>query len=636
MNATMLETTILETRSMPEALLATTLAGEYRPGSNLKGQVAGANWLFLLPSLELGTVLCLGIPSLASLRTLASFADRVLLLVMDEAAEERARQTSQTLGAANLQPLSMDGVRLPLADRSVDLLVVTAGRFLPSGVDGPLAVELLRLLKPHGHIFQEHQGSSPRLPWTAGMAAATFWVTPVGGGEIHTAVPQEDEETIRYFVAHGLFSPLAEDLAQGGKRALGRRSQVTAGGSAAAASGRRGWKATLGGTVKRAAASGIQALESGEARLLRSPRLRRWAGRHATLFSPQPLASPPGYLARLAQEAGVSLEGFRWGLVARGDYSSRKLLFFLFDPSVDPDGQADPQPRYVVKMVRDPRFNPRLENERRSLEALARLNVLDPETFPQVVFAGRHAGLALVGETVVAGVPFRERSQGGADCPHLQAAADWFTRLGAGSADTGQVSSDQAGAVLAELLARFQAIYQPDPALVRFLEGQIRRLADARHPFPVVFQHGDPGVWNMLVTPSGKVALLDWEAGERQGMPLWDLFYFLRSYVMGAARRQGISQRLEGFRRLFLEESPWSQAMVAFVDRYVTAVGAPAEAVLPLFYTCWMHRSLKEANRLEPARLSQGHYLNLLRLTVEQQRSWTLRRLAGMESEGSR
>ena len=628
MNATMFETSTLEIHTMPKALLATTLAGEYRPGSNLKGEVAGANWLFLLPSLALETVLCLGIPSRASLRTLASFADRVLLLAGDAGGEERARQVVQALGMGNVQPLRLDGTGLPLADRSVDLLVMASAPVPAPPVDGPLAVELLRLLKPGGHIFQEHRGARPPSIRAAGLAAVTFWVTPVTGGEIHTAVPVEDPTTARYFLEHRLFSPLATVLVQGRKRALDGSKKAPGQGAGARP---RGWKASLRSPAKRAVTGALQALERGEAGLSRPRALRRWLGRHATLLSAQPVDGPPRYLAQLAQEAGLSLEGFRWGLVARGDYSSRKLLFFLFEDEAGADGE----PAYIVKMVRDPRFNPRLENEWQALEALARLDVLDPESYPRVAFAGHHAGLAMVGETNVAGAPFRERSQGTADCPHLHAAADWFTRLGAGTARLDGTNGQQTGAVLADLLARFQAIYRPDPALARFLEAQIRQLANADLPLPTVFQHGDPGTWNMRVTPSGKVALLDWEAAELQGMPLWDLFYFLRSYVVGAARKQGIAQRLEGFQRLFLAESPWSQAAVRFVDRYVQEVGVPREAVLPLFFTCWMHRSLKEANRLEPARLAQGHYVNLLRLCVEQQDSWTLQRLAQRTDEVS-
>jgi hypothetical protein len=49
--------------------------------------------------------------------------------------------------------------------------------------------------------------------------------------------------------------------------------------------------------------------------------------------------------------------------------------------------------------------------------------------------------------------------------------------------------------------------------------------------------------------------------------------------------------------------------------------------VEPLFYTCWMHRALKEATRLQPDRLESGTYVRLLRLCVARRDAPGLRRL---------
>jgi hypothetical protein len=42
------------------------------------------------------------------------------------------------------------------------------------------------------------------------------------------------------------------------------------------------------------------------------------------------------------------------------------------------------------------------------------------------------------------------------------------------------------------------------------------------------------------------------------------------------------------------------------------------ELIEPLFYTCWMHRGLKEATRLTPNTLACGHYFNVLRASIDQ------------------
>ena len=71
--------------------------------------------------------------------------------------------------------------------------------------------------------------------------------------------------------------------------------------------------------------------------------------------------------------------------------------------------------------------------------------------------------------------------------------------------------------------------------------------------FPLVFQHGDPGPWNVLITSDGRPGFLDWEAAEPHGMPLWDLFHFLRSFGFQVSRAAGTRDPLRSFAEQFLE-----------------------------------------------------------------------------------
>ena len=131
-----------------------------------------------------------------------------------------------------------------------------------------------------------------------------------------------------------------------------------------------------------------------------------------------------------------------------------------------------------------------------------------------------------------------------------------------------------------------------------------------------------------------RVAFLDWEAAEPQGMPLWDLFYFLRSYSVWVARTRGAGDGLTGLTQHFLAESPLTPLIVASTQRYCEQTGLSTSLVEPLFYTCWMHRALKEATRLAPAKLGNGHYMNLLRRCIEQRAAPTLTRLFSLSVIG--
>jgi hypothetical protein len=322
-----------------------------------------------------------------------------------------------------------------------------------------------------------------------------------------------------------------------------------------------------------------------------------------------PGGAPPAYVRALAAAAGAPVDDCRTALAAPADYPSRKAILFLFR------GDA-PRPSFVVKLTRDPAFNDRLENERRALDALAAKGIGDPDTVPRATFFGRHAGLAVLGETAVAGVPFRQVTTARADCPLARRAADWLVDLAARTADPDAAAPADVAGALQQLLERFVALYRPDAAERALLEAQVDAIARSAAPFPVVLQHGDPGTWNLLIGEGGRPAFLDWEAAETHGMPLWDLFYFARSVAVTVARRAGTRSALDAFAEHYLDDGPLGRWLGGVVEAYCAQIGLDRALVGPLFLTCWMHRALKEATSLPPEHLQSGRYVALLRLSL--------------------
>jgi hypothetical protein len=320
-----------------------------------------------------------------------------------------------------------------------------------------------------------------------------------------------------------------------------------------------------------------------------------------------------------------------WGLSAKGEYSSRKVLFFLFDSRKEE--KTSPKPVYIVKMVRDHIYNPRVENEFNALTQLRKVDFGIRETIPKAVFFGHHRNLAIVGETIIEGVALRQKTEWSDVCPYARSAIDWFIELGEATSNQDGVTSMEEAATLEKLFERFNEIYQLSTEHYSFLVKQIERVRDSCTPFPLVIQHGDPGTWNALAQPNNGVAFLDWEAAELHGVPLWDLLYFLRSYCVGAARAQGTRDRLIGFEEQFLGQSKISHLVIEAIKRYCKHTGLSGNMVEPLFYTCWVHRALKESTRLKPFNLDNGHYVNLLRLCIDKRDSSTLRKIFVQEAQ---
>jgi hypothetical protein len=546
---------------------------QFVPGSNVRGDVAGASWVFALPRLEFDRILCWGAPAPASLAMLARLArERLICCSVGRAAAALERWRA----AHGLQHVEVRADAAGLDQLGpVDLCVLPRGG-VGRGLD---AERLLRILQPDGIVYCEGRGTlgAPTVSRSLQILAALGWsvVLPIAStpsrGEVHSLVPAGDSATWRDFASqarHGL------ELPWPGVRRL-ERAWRRAGGNVPVR--RRGF-------IVGSAASGI------------SP-------------------APPRYLRELARGAGFDIDSHRWGLWARGDYDSQKAILYLYP-------RAAPTPDAAVKLTRAGNFNRRLENEALVLSNLQRVPAR--AMAPALLFAGPAGKLFAVGESAVDGVPFERRTTAGAECSLLNEALDALTSLGEQTA-LPAASSAHAEA-LRDLLERYRSLYAPPAAESNFLAAQIDTLARLDRPLPIVLQHGDPGAWNAVVSAGERLVFLDWEAGELQGMPLWDLFYFARSYAVIAGRRRGERRRLRSVARGWFEDGALAARFGSAVEHYCARVGVPAGAVEPLFHTCWMHRALKEATRLQPDALSRGHYRRLLALGIERRAAAGLQR----------
>jgi hypothetical protein len=561
-------------------MLDVTLSTSFVPGANVKGHASGGNWMFLRPALAAGEVICLGDPGATTLATLQQFSRSVRVI---------------RPGFDDLEALSSRA-------GSADVLLIAGWQATwRLGRDRRLRSLVRRALKDDALVYYEYLGSYD--PLCGGQLlegdGQRFALTPLGG-ELNTAVPAGDHAMRRLLRQRQPSQPpTAETL-----RTLARRARTWMGGDRA-------------GSMVTWARRRIQSRVSWADRLV---------DRHGVLLG-APAAglgeSPPQYLCDVAANDGIDLRGYRWGLAANGEYASRKLIFYLDDRASGPGSR----PRYVAKLVRHPWLNGRLENEHRALSRLCADDVVDSETVPHPAFFGYHAGLAILGETIVEGTPFAQHTDATPDCPYLDEAVEWFTTLATRTAARQALPPARVTTTLEWLFGRFDELYHPEPGERRFLAEQIEAIGAGAQTLPLTFQHGDPGMWNMLVTPSRRVALLDWEAAETQGMPLWDLLYFLRSYVVRAARLGGGRRSLEGIAAELLRDTPISRMVAASTRRYCHRIRLPESLVEPLFYACWMHRAIKEATRLPADQLSSGHYVNLLQLMIARRQAPGLRQL---------
>jgi thiamine kinase-like enzyme len=556
-------------------MLDTAVGMVYNPGSNLKGQVAGANWSFLLPDMNLERILCFGKPSLRTQEILNHLSREVLIITEEPNTSLFQHQNQDHSVDLTHRDPQANFVPASLSNDTFDLLLLIGRKIIRKFHSNLiLQSDLIRRLRPHGLIYLELEGLFEQLltqkeakQLASNLGTSHFlWSSPIKG-EIRAAIPVDDRITISYFIHHGLY------------QSESKTNYLT--------------KAR---------------------RFIFEPFIQNKSTQRQVIFishdNSVEMGSPPEYLQTLASQAGIDIQQYRWGLAAHGEYSTRKVLFYLFK-------SEDESPEYIVKLVRNSAYNSRLENEYHALSTLWGKGVGALNFLPKPVFFGYHNNLAILGETAIAGKSFRTMTGNHPDCTYTRLAVQHLTELGVEFLDPYSTTPGKAAETLNRLFESFIRIYQPNSKVQTFLEKQIVSIASYEGFFPLVFQHGDPGTWNILVTSKGDVFFLDWESAERNGVPLWDLFYFLRSYAVGFARKAGIRDAVRGFEQQFLFDKQFSHFTIEALYNYCQRLKLPVVLVEPLFYTCWMHRSLKEANRLAQNQLYKSHYFNLLISCIE-------------------
>jgi len=563
-------------------VLDATLKADYSPGSNKSGDMACADWRFLLPQLSVGVVVSIGIPSPSAIRILSQFAREVHVLSskMEQSQAEDLRRFGNVYASTELAgELPADGI---------DLLLIADLQEL-GRAGSPVTIDkLLSSLTEAGAIYFGGHRAPLRAAlsksaafgrrFDAGSGTSSFWLTKQFG-EVRTAVPLGRRRISSFFFRTALHGKTRK------KRLLSHIGRL---------------------------ASNLGLIE----KLIRERATIIAVGQDACLRD-----APPRYLREVASQSGTDLSQFDFGFSARGLYDSNKVIFFLFEKT---EGEL----QIVAKATRVASFNVRLEQEWSALKQVETLKLAPAGTYPKPLFFGSQGGLAILGQAAMKGDPFRIATTTRADCPVVADAIDWITQLGVNSADTSHASSASVSDALLRLFDTFINIYDFPAEHTDYLRRQIVSISESEHGFPVVFGHGDAGVWNVTVESDGRSQFLDWEAADPRGMPLWDLFYFINSFSNWVSRkRTGSMDSIANFRSNLLQRGPFNDLLVSATRQYCDSVGLHESLVAPMFYTCWMHRALRQATWAEV--LQEGHFARLLRLCIEERRSPGLARLFG-------
>jgi len=334
----------------------------------------------------------------------------------------------------------------------------------------------------------------------------------------------------------------------------------------------------------------------------------------------KPLAGgpPPGSLAARAARWGLSEDGadLDWLLLTGGLHSTNKVTALVFQ-----GGAAAPS--YVAKMPRRELSLSSLEREAEVLEAVHSRRGRPLEGVPELVFlsASDQDDFPAIGETHLSGVPLYTAMQPERIEDLARQATRWLLEL----VEPGPPQPPAAwwDRLVEPVLRDFEQGYAEvgGLAVLEAARAELSRLG----ALPLAVEHRDFSPWNVFLTPSGNLSVLDWEGAEPSGLPFTDLVYFLAYLTFFAEDALDSGETPDAYRRMLAPHTRMGGIAAACFHEYSTAARLPEASLHPLRLLTWLRHAVLERaliensslGRPDPQLLRRGLYLSLLKTDLE-------------------
>jgi hypothetical protein len=254
---------------------------------------------------------------------------------------------------------------------------------------------------------------------------------------------------------------------------------------------------------------------------------------------------------------------------------SKAVLLAFAEPS--------PIPLVAVKAPRVDAAAAGIRREGAALTSLARRAEYIPGV-PRMLFCREIESVPLVGETALAGRPLESLLAPRSLRTWSMKVADWLAALALG----GPIlpAAYWRDAIVEPMLARFVELFGRvvDRGLLREGEGIVRGIGG----LPSVPEQRDFGPWNLLVTSTGELAVLDWESAEVEGLPALDLLYYLAYASFNVDRAHDRDSRVASYRRSLDPSTATGAVRRDCLARYLGAVGLGSTSLGPLRVLLWL------------------------------------------------
>ena len=237
------------------------------------------------------------------------------------------------------------------------------------------------------------------------------------------------------------------------------------------------------------------------------------------------------------------------------------------------------EPKLVVKMPRLAGDDDGIAREARVLTALREKSPSASESIPEVVTC-EDGDRPLLVETALVGPLMTRRMLRADPVRCVDTVVSWLISLPA--SHHGGTSFER---LFVEPLSLFAEFF-PEAATERDLVSRTLEIVEPLRgaSLPRVFEHGDLSHPNLILLPSGRIGVVDWELAEEDGFPLHDLSFFLAFATFALRRTPTPEDYVAAFGDTFFGRAGWARSRVL---AYAEGLELDPALLAPLFLACW-------------------------------------------------
>jgi aminoglycoside phosphotransferase len=258
--------------------------------------------------------------------------------------------------------------------------------------------------------------------------------------------------------------------------------------------------------------------------------------------------------------------------------ASSHVVFLIIAPN-------KPEPLLVAKLPRLAGASASVEREVANLRAVHDRRAGGFDSIPRVIAFEEYLGRSILVETALVGQPLdpatvrRDRARG------CDAVAGWLAELQWTVSGADLAEADWFSRLVERPLRHFQSVFPLSVDEAQLLERTWELIAPLRDVAPpMVFEHGDLSYPNIMLLKDGTPGVVDWELAEPQGLPTYDLFFFLTYVAFASHNARKSSDYLAAFHAAFFGHAAWARPYVA---AYARRLQLPPHTLTPLFVLSW-------------------------------------------------